>query len=1122
MKEEPGMKRILSLLLIFTLLLTGLVPAAAAESQSALVLPAAMETVNAEAFMGDASIASVVIPKTVKSIESKAFADCTGLKEVYLGNNADISIAADAFEGCGDIHFYAYPETAGELYALAHGYECDLLEEGSSFLNRAVALVEAHGGTSSILQSAEFAAMRLIVRMDGERLPDISAYNPIEIVRDGSSIFFVQFDSVEETINCYTQLVNDADVVFVEADSSVEIFDEVSAAGTVDGGVWDTEDPMGFDVYAPFVAANGSGKRTIAVIDSGVSKKTAYSDILRSDGKSFAGDNQDWSFDPHVHGSVVASIIKDCVGNANVDILPLRVVSTSGVASLTLIGVAVKYAVACGADIINMSLNFEENAYVKYCLQEAMNSGVTVVVAAGNASRDISKVFPANVSGVVTVSGIDSGYELSATSNYGSNVAYCAPDTYVTSSAYPGIARRGTSFAAPMIAAALALEELDSYHSLSDLRAACRDLGAEGKDSAYGYGLPQLAKLANIYTTGISLSENTPAQMAVGESFGLEWTVSPSNATDKTVTCVSGDEKVLNVETDEDGNVTVKAVGTGTATITVTANNGENVSASATITVVQPVTKIQIVGAKEKLAIGRTLNLTADVQPANATLKTIYWMSTNEAVATVSQQGVVTAISEGTAGIYALATDGYGAQSEVVSINIVTVPDAESVVLSAADGTDISDGSVMMQPGDTLVITAQVLPEDAEQDVVWNCLANPTGAVTVSGGVITASKAGIAIVTATTENGVQGTLNIQCAVMPTGITVSGAEIVDIGTPVTLTATVDPANVTDSSVTWTSVDPEIATVSNSGVVTGVKPGEVQIVATSNADPNIAASMTVTVRQPYTLVFDANGGSCDKASKTAFSGYAVGVLPSPTRDYYRFDGWYTAASGGSRVLETTIIDCSTSYTLYAQWSENELSDWVTEDKVPAGATIVNTKTETTTSTSSSLSGWTQTGSSWKQTGTGSAYYATFPSGFDTTNSIYTGFMKSAYSAYENASTKRTVSNVHTGYVYWHWMYDCGGAKGTSTRAIYNKKGTGPDTGFAYKYFGAWYSTKNYTTGDKYYCNSLSIMNYIVSDQKTSYAECQGALRWFKFNYYTSTYTDYVKNYSYSRKLVQYREK
>ena len=148
---------------------------------------------------------------------------------------------------------------------------------------------------------------------------------------------------------------------------------------------------------------------------------------------------------------------------------------------------------------------------------------------------------------------------------------------------------------------------------------------------------------------------------------------------------------------------------------------------------------------------------------------------------------------------------------------------------------------------------------------------------------------------------------------------------------------------------------------------------------------------------------------------------------------------------------------------------------------------------------MSGWTQTGNYWKQTGSGSTNYASFPRGFDTGHSIYKSFAKSAYNSYDNGSTKRTVNNAWAGYVYWHWMYDCGGGNGIANRAILDYKGTGPDNGFYYKYFGAFTSTTGNYSNDKYYCNSRNITNYIIPG-RTAYSECQGATRWFRFDYYS----------------------
>ena len=68
---------------------------------------------------------------------------------------------------------------------------------------------------------------------------------------------------------------------------------------------------------------------------------------------------------------------------------------------------------------------------------------------------------------------------------------------------------------------------------------------------------------------------------------------------------------------------------------------------------------------------------------------------------------------------------------------------------------------------------------------------------------------------------------------------------------------------------------------------------------------------------TVTFNANGGSVDTTSKTVNYGSAYGTLPTPTRDGYRFTGWYTASSGGTLVTSTTNVSSTSNHTLYAQW-------------------------------------------------------------------------------------------------------------------------------------------------------------------------------------------------------------
>lgn len=270
-------------------------------------------------------------------------------------------------------------------------------------------------------------------------------------------------------------------------------------------------------------------------------------------------------------------------------------------------------------------------------------------------------------------------------------------------------------------------------------------------------------------------------------------------------------------------------------------------------------------------------------------------------------------------------------------------------------------------------------------------------------------------------------------------------------------------------------------------------------------------------PVVVTFDPCEGTVSEASRLVYGGTEIGELPDPARDYYTFVGWFTAADGGEQVDAGDMLVADT--TLYAHWTENPVSDWVPAADLPEGASVQEqkwtyTETTNTESTNTSLDGYTKTGSYWVKSSNGTQNYSTaFPGGFDKGHSIYTSFAKSALEAYENETAKREVSNNWAGYVYWHWMYDCGGGNGTSGRAIYHKEGTGPDNGFYYKYFGAFTSSNGNYNSDTGYCNSTGTRNYIIPE-RTSYAECQGATRWFRFDYYTSNYTDYYKMFQYQK--------
>lgn len=114
--------------------------------------------------------------------------------------------------------------------------------------------------------------------------------------------------------------------------------------------------------------------------------------------------------------------------------------------------------------------------------------------------------------------------------------------------------------------------------------------------------------------------------------------------------------------------------------------------------------------------------------------------------------------------------------------------------------------------------------------------------------------------------------------------------------------------------------------------------------------------------FTVSFNANEGVVNESSKTVVYGSTYGSLPIPTRDYYTFDGWYTAKTGGNKITESSVFNSAENVTLYAHWTKNPTSDWVLESALPEGASVVDQKwtydlISKTSSSSSSMSGWTK---------------------------------------------------------------------------------------------------------------------------------------------------------------------
>ena len=155
-----------------------------------------------------------------------------------------------------------------------------------------------------------------------------------------------------------------------------------------------------------------------------------------------------------------------------------------------------------------------------------------------------------------------------------------------------------------------------------------------------------------IAATDIALNVST-LSLTVGNTSTLTATVSPADATDKSVSWTSSDTEIATVS---DGTVT--AVSAGTATITVKTKNGK--TATCMVMVVDPpvyVKDVLLNISALTLTVGNTYALTATVSPDNATDKVLTWTSSDTAVAIVSN-GTVFAVRQGTAVIIATTANG--------------------------------------------------------------------------------------------------------------------------------------------------------------------------------------------------------------------------------------------------------------------------------------------------------------------------------------------------------------------------------------------------------------------------------------------------------------------------------
>lgn len=302
--------------------------------------------------------------------------------------------------------------------------------------------------------------------------------------------------------------------------------------------------------------------------------------------------------------------------------------------------------------------------------------------------------------------------------------------------------------------------------------------------------------------------------MIIGESTQLQVSISPSNATDKTVLWGSSKQSVATVS----NSGLVSAIAEGNTTITATAGG---ISATCLVTVSKGVVAVASLSLNKTdlvLVKGQSETLTATVNPNDATDKTVIWNSSNTAVATVNSTGKVTAVSGGSASITAKA----GEKQATCAIT-VTVP-VESVSLDREN--------ITLEEENSTTLVATVKPNDAtDKAVTWDS-SNTSIATVDQSGKVKAVKEGSSRISARVGDK-QATCSVTVkkqVIAVTSVTLNKTVLsLDKGQAETLTATVKPDDATDKTVAWSSSNTSIVTVDQSGKVIAVNEGSATITA-----------------------------------------------------------------------------------------------------------------------------------------------------------------------------------------------------------------------------------------------------------------------------------------------------
>ncbi len=310
--------------------------------------------------------------------------------------------------------------------------------------------------------------------------------------------------------------------------------------------------------------------------------------------------------------------------------------------------------------------------------------------------------------------------------------------------------------------------------------------------------------------------------VAVGGSLQLDVNYTPYTATIREVTWSSRTPTVATV--DENGMVT--GLKKGRVVIDAEARDGSSVKTSVTLTVAQVATSVNLKETTAEVIAGRTVQLHAEVFPADTNDRTVSWTSSDESIATV-RNGQVRGVKSGTCVITCVSNSNPDLTD---SITVRVIQQVTRIEFTPKEGSSVLVGS-------SQELFWTVLPEDADiKDVTFKS-SNPRVATVDDYGTVTGVSRGVVTITATATDGSRRSGSVKVTVIQP---VEGVSIqypvyhIQLHRSLNVRALLQPSNANNTRMSWRTADPWIATVKGTnlvGTVYGQAAGRTTVIGTT---------------------------------------------------------------------------------------------------------------------------------------------------------------------------------------------------------------------------------------------------------------------------------------------------